>query len=327
VAEGDFSCYDPDNTKFINWLIPVAIITLVIILLVAFFIWRSINVNIDVAYLPNPWYWKYTRLKAAGFRRSDEEPYYYYRTVADNTPEQQLLDSLVLNLDFGPIHWNEAMAIVNPTLAVSCSNYRRLMLSRIEENPKLFNSKSWQKEPERSKVIDFFNTRKNIWNWNNTPSHDLCPVLAAIHATSLQIAKKIASVGFASLSLLDAGFYGKGIYFSTFALYTLPYFISKKDPVILICYVLPGNPYPVIESASSKHSLVGSPIKLGYQSHYVITLKNGNPPEEEKLNEKLYDELVINQEGQVVPLFILKINKSNIKEIKDAFDQQERPLQ
>jgi hypothetical protein len=49
------------------------------------------------------------------------------------------------------------------------------------------------------------------------------------------------------LSIIDAGFYGKGIYFSTTAIYTLPYFGTRKNPALIISWLLPGNVYPVIE--------------------------------------------------------------------------------
>jgi hypothetical protein len=46
--------------------------------------------------------------------------------------------------------------------------------------------------------------------------------------------------GFASLSIIDAGFYGAGMYFTTFAKYTLPYFVSTANPAIIISYLIPG---------------------------------------------------------------------------------------
>jgi hypothetical protein len=44
------------------------------------------------------------------------------------------------------------------------------------------------------------------------------------------------------------GYYGKGIYFSTSAVYIIPYFASKKRPAVLVSLLLPGNPFPVIEN-------------------------------------------------------------------------------
>jgi len=135
-----------------------------------------------------------------------------------------------------------------------------------------------------------------------------------VHGTELGLAWKIASAGFAALSTLDAGFYGRGIYFSSSAMYTLPYFANKRCPAILICLTAPGNPYPVIENPNNKDiTMLGRPMISGFQSHYVITGPNGFPPTERKLERiKRYDELVIGQEAQIAPIFLLEIDNSNL---------------
>jgi len=59
---------------------------------------------------------------------------------------------------------------------------------------------------------------------------------------------------------------------------------------------------------------MGHPLVNGYQSHYCITTKGGLPftkKDYQNMNTK-YDELVIGQESQVVPLFLLEMNKKNI---------------
>ena len=109
-----------------------------------------------------------------------------------------------------------------------------------------------------------------------------------------------------ALSSLDAGFYGKGklvhvvlqctyyqkigIYFSSSARYISPYYLKKEKPAILICYAIPGNPYPCIESPRSTKSLVGSSLKAGYNSHYVLVTMDGMPCEKKK-QTNFYDEL------------------------------------
>jgi len=59
---------------------------------------------------------------------------------------------------------------------------------------------------------------------------------------------------------------------------------------------------------------MGHPLVNGYQSHYCITTKEGLPftiKDYQDMNTK-YDELVIGQESQVVPLFLLEMNKKKI---------------
>jgi hypothetical protein len=51
------------------------------------------------------------------------------------------------------------------------------------------------------------------------------------------------------LSALDVGFFGSGIYFSTSAKYIIPYFATKSNPAIIVSFLIPGNPFPVVEQA------------------------------------------------------------------------------
>jgi hypothetical protein len=84
------------------------------------------------------------------------------------------------------------------------------------------------------------------------------PLMAACHGTSWNTASKILVNGFATLSLVDDGFYGSGVYvfffefqpprnfltlhryFTTFARYTIPYLGLYLDPCIIISYVIIG---------------------------------------------------------------------------------------
>jgi len=131
--------------------------------------------------------------------------------------------------------------------------------------------------------------------------------------------KKICSTGFAYLSSIDEGWYGKGVYFTSSARYATPYFAVKQDPTIIIALVLPGNTYPVTEHPKEVNNIIGQALKSGFQSHYVVTSKAGYPIQHP--TEKCYDELVISQEAQVVPVFILVIDKSNIQELVEHFQR------
>jgi len=119
--------------------------------------------------------------------------------------------------------------------------------------------------------MDEYNKLVTRHDWN-TPD-DITPLLIVAHGTDLGVGWTIASNGFAALATLDAGFYGKGIYFTTYVKYTIPYCCSKSNPAILICLLLPGNPFPVCEDPSKPESFLGQPIQSGYQSHYVRTKK------------------------------------------------------
>jgi len=143
-----------------------------------------------------------------------------------------------------------------------------------------------------------------------------------VHGTGEDVAWKIASGGFAALSTLDAGFYGKGIYFSSHGLYTVPYFATNSSPVILICLTIPGNPLPIIEHPQKKDNFLGKPISGGYQSHYVLTRKNGFPLQSKPdTNKHVYDELIIHAEAQVVPIFLLMVDKSDIGKLVQEYQR------
>jgi len=169
--------------------------------------------------------------------------------------------------------------------------------------------------------MEIFNERIHKWPWNEGLEIQDSPVIPVVHGTSKVIAWKIAAEGFAALSTLDSGFYGKGIYFSSSAKYTIPYCHCKSKPTILICLTIPGNPYPVTEHRQSKKSFAGKHLCAGHQSHYVIVQRKGDPFTEEDYEQTktMYDELVIDQEAQIVPIFLLQLDRKGLTEIVNDF--------
>jgi len=96
-------------------------------------------------------------------------------------------------------------------------------------------------------------------------------------------------------------------------MYCIPYLKSSHPAIILSC-VVPGNPYPVTESKDQPTSLNGQPLKGGYQSHYVLTQRDGFPCP--KIVESGYfDEIVIDQEGSVVPMYVAAIDTKNFPQL------------
>jgi len=165
-------------------------------------------------------------------------------------------------------------------------------------------------------------TKKKVssFSWNKD---NKVPILAAVHGTGLNIAKSIAKTGFAALASLDSGFYGKGIYFSTCSLYSLPYATLHPAPTLIISYVVPGTIYPAIEQHKGPHSLAGKPLRTpGYHSHYVLTQKDGFAISSEKTTP-FYDEIVVPLEAQVVPGFIVVLEDSEkLKEQQELFARE-----
>lgn len=130
-------------------------------------------------------------------------------------------------------------------------------------------------------------------------------------------------LGFASLNSLDPGFFGRGIYLTSNAEYALRYAGTK--PAIVIAWILPGHPYPVVEDHKSDESLLGAPLQPGCQSHYVRTDMNGYVVK--KPDPTSYDEIVLGQENLVCPVLVLEIDVSNVLRLKIKLDEAMKKLQ
>jgi len=293
-------------------------------------VYKVFNKSDLVIDLPNSWFWDAKRRIKYRYKTSETDPPYYYLKVKPGLPEYNWFEQLIEKLDFGKLRIDSAYAVVSPILASSAGNSRQILRQRMKNSPAQFFSQSWKNLSDnylRGKTMDHFVQKMMLWDWNTT-IQDSC-VLPVVHGTDENIAWKIAAGGFASLSLLDSGYYGKGIYFSTSAQYVIPYFGTKPNPTILICLAVPGNPYPVIEPPSAEENWSGKHLMSGYQSHYVITTKKGLPFTERDYKESTdgeFNELVLQQDAQVVPIFLVKIDNSNLFQVMQAFLREKAVL-
>jgi len=192
---------------------------------------------------------------------------------------------------------------------------------RLNDNQKLFQKSDWKDNFEmRNWVMEQFQKRVASFTWNYNA---IVPIIPACHGTDEVKALKICNGGFASLNTLDAGFFGKGIYMTSYAEYALRY-ASGNHPSIIIAYIIPGHPYPVVEDHRKEGSLLGSALKPGCQSHYVRTSSVGNVISQP--NDVSYDEIVLGQENSVVPAFILNVDVQDIinlqKKLKRAMEDE-----
>jgi len=153
-------------------------------------------------------------------------------------------------------------------------------------------------------------------------------LIPTIHGTDATIAMKIAKTGFAALSTLDAGWYGKGIYFTTSIKYAIPYFATKKFPAVLISYILLGNPYPIIYNKEEPENHLGKAIVNGYDSSYVVTEKKGRIPPFDEIEQisPLFDEIVIEQEGSIVPVFLVEFDGKSLMKELERFNRETPPI-
>jgi len=292
----------------IQWIYAIVIFLIIIGVAVGILLWRRfISYDLD---LPNTWFWDLSIITGEGYLPSNTSPYYEVKT---GTRVFEYLKELTEKLDFEGIRYSKAYAVCAIELAISFNTKRNFIKSRKRSNPEKFN-KNWEKitdHEKRRKVIQHFKQTVATWIWNENTKEE--PILAVVYGTDMENGRKIASGGFAARLTIEQGFYGKGMYFCSSANYALPYALNdgnNEEPAILICFVLPGNPYPVIENPESKNSLIGKTLEQGFQSHYVVTNIEGKPfTDYKKKNVQSYNEIVISHESQVVPLFLLEIDQ------------------
>eukprot|EP01126_Amoeba_proteus_P054248 TRINITY_DN6665_c0_g1_i4.p1 TRINITY_DN6665_c0_g1~~TRINITY_DN6665_c0_g1_i4.p1 ORF type:complete len:176 (-),score=31.57 TRINITY_DN6665_c0_g1_i4:35-562(-) len=153
---------------------------------------------------------------------------------------------------------------------------------------------------------------------SSPPKKKKVPIWPLLHGTDFSIALAISSTGFATLSSLDAGWYGRGIYFTSYFTYAIPYCANRANPALIVSYVIMGNTFPIYENSKSNCSVLGKPIKAGHHSHYVCVDSNGYPPEDlAKLDEsEIFDEIVVSQESQITPAYIVCFTVEALKEHK-----------
>eukprot|EP01127_Copromyxa_protea_P018107 TRINITY_DN5626_c0_g3_i2.p1 TRINITY_DN5626_c0_g3~~TRINITY_DN5626_c0_g3_i2.p1 ORF type:complete len:533 (-),score=92.68 TRINITY_DN5626_c0_g3_i2:42-1640(-) len=218
------------------------------------------------------------------------------------------------------IEIEEAYAVFNPTLVGAFISQRNIIRRRMISDPALFKTQSFKntENPDmREWVMQRFRDRVEGCPWNDEEKGPA--ILPAVHGTDLNITWKICETGFANLSTLDDGFFGKGIYFTSYALYALPYFEKKQTPAIIISWILPGNTYPVTEKSTDKKGFSGKPLKSGYNSHYVATSSKGQPVQVK--SEDAFDEIVVSQEAQITPAFVLKVKATNLTELRRDYER------
>ena len=170
-----------------------------------------------------------------------------------------------------------SFAIQNETLKRGFASRLIQMQTRLEEDPKLFKNESWKNKSNgnwrewlKNEMVKF----SDQFNYNQNNDLKIVPVFHG--AKSEDVAWKICDNGFANLSSLDEGWYGKGIYFTTNLEYALYYAQNYGIPnlngeyAILLSYVLVGNTYPVIEHPASSDSLKGKPCQVKFLSFLVV---------------------------------------------------------
>jgi len=194
------------------------------------------------------------------------------------------------------------------------SHYNKITV-RQKDNPDLFKKRAWMLRADSDRKLEVMERCEeytNIWKWNEK---DKLPIIPLLHGTDLKVANAICTTGFTTIASLDCGFYGQGMYFSSHGAYITPYFASKGDPCILLCYAVLGNVYPVTECPiKNSDELLGKPVKSGYHSHYANTNRKGMIYDP-NVDTECFDEFVLFQESQVIPAYVITFGKKNLAKL------------
>jgi len=209
---------------------------------------------------------------------------------------------------FQTINAKKIFAIHNERLLSAVQYWEKSLEERFRSSEKLFKSDNWKEKDdkdERYQVLKNINHFIAQFDWNNFSSAKIIPML---QGTSIETAWKIAQTGFTTVATLDSGWYGRGVYFTKDVNYAKIYSkqASKEGLCLILSLVVCGNVYPVTESKGSEHSLEGKPVvSAGYQSHYAV-VRSDSGHICSTSDTKAVDELVVFQDGQAIPMFIIQ---------------------
>jgi len=274
---------------------------------------HTLPVDISWSFLDKvrrPWAWQYTGNAKSG---------YYSRLYERDSEDYRRVESLLsTHFKKGNLALTGITAIYNPSLTVSFLNLWRVMITRKVENPEMFFARTYTKDKDKMAVMSYYD--KDLIQFTPYNQELALPLIPMLHGTDHLVAEQIAMTGFAALSSLDEGYFGKGIYFTSSLLYILPYASGKRRPAVLISYINPGNPWPTTEEHDGPRSLKGMALKSGYNSHIVCTNKRGTIYHEN--DDVLCDEMVVNQESQILPAFIIELSVDSCLTVYDKWTQE-----
>eukprot|EP01127_Copromyxa_protea_P006350 TRINITY_DN1616_c0_g1_i2.p2 TRINITY_DN1616_c0_g1~~TRINITY_DN1616_c0_g1_i2.p2 ORF type:complete len:1987 (-),score=299.68 TRINITY_DN1616_c0_g1_i2:6-5966(-) len=288
----------------------------VLLVLCLIFIWYK-NRPLDVSGLPSKVRWQYEQYLSnpSGWVKNKGQSF-FKKELSPASEEFEKMEDFFYNIleASRKIEIKEAYAIFNPVLVQSFINYRNIITSRMVDNPEIFAKQDWASITSKDKdaVFDKYLARCIKAGWNAVLD---VPILLTCHVTDFNVATAIASTGFAGLSSLDVGWHGAGVYFTTYAMYACRFFENRADPALLISFVTLGNVYPVTESHTGPTSLMGQRLKPGYTAHYAAIGEDGAVPDRWDDPDSLYDELVVSQEPQIAPVYLIRLSNDSLADV------------
>eukprot|EP01124_Arcella_intermedia_P026578 TRINITY_DN5023_c0_g1_i3.p1 TRINITY_DN5023_c0_g1~~TRINITY_DN5023_c0_g1_i3.p1 ORF type:complete len:378 (-),score=109.69 TRINITY_DN5023_c0_g1_i3:55-1080(-) len=252
---------------------------------------------------------KFSERSGSGWKQDKSVAALWTKTIEPGSKDYNTFKSIFEGKLNGAEYKLASVKVVNnENIWNTFSGYYPIMINRIKSDPGTFDKKDWKSKDDselREWYVGEYQSFCKQFEWNDGLE---LPIIPSVHGTSGAIARKICENGFVALSILDQGFYGKGIYFTCHALYAIPYIASKSTPTLIISLIVPASIYPVTEHPNQPKSFIGASLVAGHQSHFVLTGKKGYPIKE--VGKKYYTEIVIQQESQIVPIYLVEIDPS-----------------
>jgi len=219
---------------------------------------------------------------------------YFKKAIKEHSFMWMELESYLKKLNGLGLPITEAWIVYSPNLVDAFSLYKSNWVDRHQTKKRYKSDVRWVMEKYTEKIMK--------WDWNRNSQVAILPMA---HGTGRGIAWKIFKNGFTSDFSVssDTGWYGKGIYTTSDCTYAMKYCSQHKTPAIIIANIMPGNVYPVTDKLYD-----GKALENNYQSHYVVTNRDGLACSSDF--QDVVDELVVVQEAQALPYYLLVLDKS-----------------
>jgi len=269
----------------------------------------------------NSW-WNFT--PDSGWMTKGHQNQFQYLEIfrKDEVYHEAMMGKLISYI--GESHVNylvRAYAIQNDNLSNAFTIFMNSLGGKIKAAKKLFQADDWKNHSDsalKTKYLQHYGEWVGSFPWNKKGKLE---VLGALQGTTEEAAWSIAENGFGTVSVLDEGFFGKGMYFTSNFEYASLYAALKqksnpsKNKVFVVALVIPGNPFPVTEhpyvnGKPNEKGYLGKGVRSGYQSHFTQVNRKmigaAYPITGQFDPNEHGNELVVFQEAQILPVFILE---------------------
>jgi len=289
-----------------------------------------------------PWHIDQASKKAAAKILADKQ--YPHRHVLLPAAQKDV-ETVVASYQRAPVPGYSIKAIkvmYNPLLNQSFDRALGLLDAR-HQNPAF--TPGWRSEQGktgawRKQCYELLETMAAPHKDPNHPHLNLVPMW---HATDASILPSIFEAGFATLGLIDAGYFGRGIYSAGEARYSYNVYgkifeDQGKEPALLMNWVASYSAYPVIDgdkSNSEMRSLEGKGNYANYDAHFIpVRPNNPNNPNEKVFfpcqpgQAHKYSELVVFDKAHCLPRYVVELQSDDPdRPIPQAIEQAKQKHQ